>query len=127
MLNNQQLSNTIDSLNNKLSQRTVLIKENVINKYNFKILEESNKKILLPTDSTTFHKARAYDYALNKLRTLKSITNSNKGHCRFVLNIESSTGYVQRVVSNDLHVNSSLELIHQLRELLGDENVWVDS
>ena len=83
MLNNQQLSNAIDSLNNKLSQRTTLIKENVIEKYNFKIFEEPNKKILLPTDSTTFHKARVYDYTLNKLRTLKSIANSNKSDLEY--------------------------------------------
>ena len=83
MLNNQQLSNAIDSLNNKLSQRTTLIKENVIEKYNFNIFEEPNKKILLPTDSTTFHKARVYDYTLNKLRTLKSIANSNKSDLEY--------------------------------------------
>ena len=83
MLNNQQLSNAIDSLNNKLSQRTTLIKENVIEKYNFKILEEPNKKIILPTDSATFRKARVYDYTLNKLRTLKSIANSNKSDLEY--------------------------------------------
>ena len=83
MLNNQQLSNAIDSLNNKLSQRTTLIKENVIEKYNFNILEEPNNKILLSTDSTTFHKARVYDYTLNKLRTLKSIANSNKSDLEY--------------------------------------------
>ena len=83
MLSNQQLSNAIDSLNKKLSQRTTLIKENVIEKYNFKILEEPNKKIILPTDSATFRKARVYDYTLNKLRTLKSIANSNKSDLEY--------------------------------------------
>ena len=83
MLNNHQLSNAIDSLNNKLSQRATLIKENVIEKYNFKILEDPNKKILFPSDSTTFHKARVYDYTLNKLRTLKSIANSNKSDLEY--------------------------------------------
>ena len=61
------------------------------------------------------------------LSKIHSIAKSNKGHCRFVLNIESSNGYVQRVVSNDLNVSSSLDLINQFRELLGDENVWIDS
>ena len=83
MLNNQQLSNAIDSLNTKLNQKTELIKENVIEKYNFNILEEPNNKILLSTDSTTFHKARVYDYTLNKLRTLKSIANSNKSDLEY--------------------------------------------
>ena len=83
MLNNQQLSNAIDSLNNKLNQRTELIKENVIEKYNFKILEEPNKQFLLLTDSPAFHKARVYDYTLNKLRTLKSIANSNKSDLEY--------------------------------------------
>ena len=83
MLNNQQLSNAIDSLNTKLNQKTELIKENVIEKYNFNILEEPNNKILLSTDSTTFHKVRVYDYTLNKLRTLKSIANSNKSDLEY--------------------------------------------
>ena len=61
------------------------------------------------------------------LSKIHSIAHSNKGHCRFVLNIESSTGYIQRMVSNDLNVSSSLELINQLRALLGDDNVWIDS
>ena len=38
------------------------------------------------------------------LSKVYSIANSHKGHCRFVLNIESSSGYCQRVVSNDLNV-----------------------
>ena len=46
-------------------------------------MEDPNKKILLPADSTTFHKARVYDYTLNKLRTLKSIANSNKSDLEY--------------------------------------------
>ena len=61
------------------------------------------------------------------LSKVYSIANSHKGHCRFVLNIESSSGYCQRVVSNDLNVSPSLEFIQKLRDILGDENVWIDS
>jgi DNA polymerase-3 subunit alpha len=61
------------------------------------------------------------------LSKIHSLATSNKGNCRFVLNIESSTGYVQRIASSELNVSSSLEFISELRELLGDENVWVAS
>jgi len=61
------------------------------------------------------------------LSQIHSLATSNKGNCRFVLNIESSTGYVRRIASSELNVSSSLEFICELRELLGDENVWVAS
>ena len=70
----------------------------------------------------------SYDKANKEiLSKIHNIAKSSKGHCRFILNIESSTGYVQRVVSNDLNVSPDLEFIQKLREILGDENVWIDS
>ena len=70
----------------------------------------------------------SYDKASKEiLSKIHNIAKSSKGHCRFILNIESSNGYVQRVVSNDLNVSPNLEFIQKLREVLGDENVWIDS
>ena len=70
----------------------------------------------------------SYDKASKEiLSQVHSIAKSSKGHCRFILNIESSNGYVQRVVSNDLNVSPNLEFIQKLRDILGDENVWIDS
>ena len=79
MLNNQQLNNAIDSLKQKLNQKQRLIKENLIEKYNLSRLEKIDTKIR-SLDSTfeNLKKTRLYDYAINKLRTLKSISNSNK-------------------------------------------------
>ena len=61
------------------------------------------------------------------LSSIRSLADQNKGNCRFILNIESSSGYMQKIVSNDLHVSPSLEFIAQLREILGKENVWIKS
>ena len=79
MLNNQQLNNAIDSLKQKLNQRQELIKENVIEKYNLSKLEKVDTEIKsLDSTFANFQKTRMYDFAINKLRTLKSVANSNK-------------------------------------------------
>ena len=79
MLNNQQLNNAIDSLKQKLNQRQELIKENVIEKYNLSKLEKVDTEIKsLDSTFANLQKTRMYDFAINKLRTLKSIANSNK-------------------------------------------------
>ena len=79
MLNNQQLNNAIDSLKQKLHQRQELIKENVIEKYNLSKLEKVDTEIKsLDSTFANLQKTRMYDFAINKLRTLKSVANSNK-------------------------------------------------
>ena len=79
MLNNQQLNNAIDSLKQKLNQRQELIKENVIEKYNLSKLEKVDTQIkFLDSTFANLQKTRTYDFAINKLRTLKSVANSNK-------------------------------------------------
>ena len=64
---------------------------------------------------------------VNILNSIKSLLENNKGNCRFILNIETSSGYMQRVVSEDFNVSSKIEFISQLRELLGTNNVWLNS
>ena len=79
MLNNQQLNNAIDSLKQKLNQRQELIKENVIEKYNLSKLKKVDTEIKsLDSTFANLQKTRMYDFAINKLRTLKSVANSNK-------------------------------------------------
>ena len=79
MLNNQQLNNAIDSLKQKLNQRQELIKKNVIEKYNLSKLEKVDTEIKsLDSTFANLQKTRMYDFAINKLRTLKSVANSNK-------------------------------------------------
>ena len=61
------------------------------------------------------------------LESIKSLVSSNLGTCRFIINIESSTGYMQRMVSKDLNVSSDLEFILAMRKIVGNDNVWIDS
>jgi len=61
------------------------------------------------------------------LNSIKSIAESNKGQCRFILNIEASTGYLQKVVSQDLNVSSHSDFIQSLRKIVGNDNVWIGS
>ncbi len=61
------------------------------------------------------------------LKTIKSLVSSNPGHCRFVINVESSNGYIQKIVSQDINVSADIQFIIAMRELLGQDNVWIDS
>ena len=63
----------------------------------------------------------------NILNSIKSLTDLNKGNCRFVLNIETSSGYLQRMVAENIKVSHKLDFIIKLRELMGFDNVWIDS
>lgn len=83
MLNNKQLKNAIDSLSLKFDERSAIIKENILNKYHFDVEELDRKKIQDKKDSTYTQKARMYDYAINKLRTLKSVANANKSDLEY--------------------------------------------
>ena len=76
MLNNQQLNNTIDSLKNKLSEKTLQIRENIEGKYNYTLAKNEEKIEGSISDTSSIKKIRIYDYALNKLRALKSVTNT---------------------------------------------------
>ena len=62
-----------------------------------------------------------------KLCSSKSLTKSYKGHCRFILNIETSAGYIHKVVSQDINVSPELDFIKSLREIVGEDNVWIET
>ena len=63
----------------------------------------------------------------NILSSVRILAEQNKGQCRFVINVEASSGYMQKIVSDDLYVSSDTEFISQLRKLIGQDNVWVQS
>ena len=61
------------------------------------------------------------------LNSIKSLAESHKGSCRLILNIETSSGYMQKIVSQDLNVSSSGDFIQLLRDIVGAKNVWIAS
>ena len=73
MLNNKQLSYSIDSLNNKLIDKQNLIKVRVSENYKYDVINKSDSVILL----NNLNNKRIHETAINKLRILKSISKSN--------------------------------------------------
>ena len=73
MLNNKQLSYSIDSLNNKLIDKQNLIKIRVSENYKYDASSKSDYIISLKN----LNNKRIYETAINKLRILKSVSKSN--------------------------------------------------
>jgi lipopolysaccharide export system permease protein len=73
MLNNKQLSYSIDSLNNKLIDKENLIKVRVSENYKYDGSIKSDSVITL----NNLNNKRIHETAINKLRILKSISKSN--------------------------------------------------
>ena len=73
MLNNKQLSHSIDSLNNKLIDKQNLIKVRVSENYKYDASSKSDSVILL----NNLNNKRIHETAINKLRILKSVSKSN--------------------------------------------------
>ena len=59
------------------------------------------------------------------LKSIKSIAKSNLGHCKIIFHFEIGKGHMQRVVSEDLKVKPSRNLISDLRSMIGNDNIWV--
>jgi len=73
MLNNKQLLNSIDSLDKKLNDKKILVYERISENYKYNI-----KNKLDSTFSTNnVSDKKIFETAINKLRILKSISNSN--------------------------------------------------
>ena len=73
MLNNKQLSYSIDSLNNKLIDKQNLIKVRVSENYKYNVSSKPDSVILL----NDLNNKRIHETAINKLRILKSVSKSN--------------------------------------------------
>tara|TARA_B100001142_G_scaffold329834_1_gene394617 strand:+ start:2219 stop:3505 length:1287 start_codon:yes stop_codon:yes gene_type:complete len=74
MLNNQQLSNSIDSLEVKYTETEDLFKESMLKKYK---LNNINHQIN-DTNMLLSERRKQYDLAIHQIRRLKSITKSKK-------------------------------------------------
>ena len=84
MLNNLQLSNAIDSLNEKLLEKKALIKESLIKNYNFNLqVSDSTSFPTLQSREKIIQEQRIYDFSLNKIRSLKSIAKTNKSDIEY--------------------------------------------
>ena len=73
MLNNQQLLNSIDSLKNKVIIKEKLIYSRLEKNYHYK--QDVNQNF--NNDIIKINKNRIYETAINKLRVLRSVCNSN--------------------------------------------------
>ncbi|MFL2574098.1 MAG: LptF/LptG family permease [Flavobacteriales bacterium] len=73
MLNNKQLQYSIDSLNKKLEEKKILVYNRISEKYNY----NANNKLDSTLNSNKISSKKISETAINKLRILKSISNSN--------------------------------------------------
>ena len=73
MLNNKQIEYALDSLNNKLNIKNIDNEQKIKNQYNHNDTTIHNIK-----ERNLIINKQHYEIAINKLRTLKSITKSNK-------------------------------------------------
>ena len=73
MLNNKQLQYSIDSLNKKLEEKKILVYNRISEKYNY----NANNKLDSTLHTNKISNKKISETAINKLRILKSISNSN--------------------------------------------------
>ena len=80
MLSNKQLAIAIDSLNIKFIERKEIFIKNITEKYNSKFKLDS---IVILDNLSLSKQKQQFDIAINKLRTLKSIVQSNKNDLEY--------------------------------------------
>ena len=73
MLNNKQLQYSIDSLNKKLEEKKILVYNRISENYNY----NANNKLDSTLRTNKISNKKISETAINKLRILKSISNSN--------------------------------------------------
>ena len=83
MLNNSQLSNTIDSLQELNLNKTQTLKNRIINEYFIEDDTIHNIKIKEKEISNINLLKQKYNIAINKVRSLKSITRANKNNINY--------------------------------------------
>lgn len=83
MLNNSQLSNTIDSLQELNLNKTQTLKNRIINEYFIENDTIHNIKIKEKKISNINLIKQKYNIAINKVRSLKSITRANKNNINY--------------------------------------------
>ena len=79
MLNNKQLTYAIDSLQLKYIEKKLSYKNKILSKYENKLrIDSTLNDTILPTKSK-----QKYDIAISKIRTLESISKSNKDNLEY--------------------------------------------
>ena len=79
MLNNKQLKYAIDSLQEKYQNKELKFQNNIIEKYHKNIILQSN----LIKSKFNIDKKQLYNIAINKTKTLRSITKSKKQDLKY--------------------------------------------
>jgi len=79
MLNNKQLTSAIDSLQQKYQEKKLVFKTNISNQYENILMVDST----FDTTVSQNKKKQKNDIAINKIRTLESITKSNKDNLNY--------------------------------------------
>ena len=79
MLNNKQLVSAIDSLQVKFKEKKTDFIKNISSKYKNELLNTNKNNTLIESDN----EKQIYDIAINKIRTLLSITKSNKNNLKY--------------------------------------------
>jgi DNA polymerase-3 subunit alpha len=100
--------------------------------------DDSDEVTLLATHLLPLEKARAKltkRIALNidtrqitddKMDKLKMIFEKFPGSCRLYLNITTENGNELLVRSNRYEINPTLDFIHNIRQIIGKENAWIE-
>mgnify|MGYP001491914906 FL=1 len=79
MLNNSQLENSIDSLNKRVYEKELLIQNRLLENYKYKENNKSDSNISI----NYLNQKKIHETAINKLRILKSVSNSNSNDLRY--------------------------------------------
>ena len=85
MMNIKQLSNSIDSLNNEFKKRKEKYSLNFKEKFNLKVT--SSTDTILKSSDQKNNKKDIIDYAINKVKSTKSILKSNSDDLKYRLSI----------------------------------------
>ncbi len=59
------------------------------------------------------------------LKKVKNIAIKNKGGCRLMIHLKAENGSFQRIRATNMAVNPTHDFIIKLRELFGQEHVWI--
>lgn len=80
MLSNKQLTTAIDSLQNNAQERRETYSKKITEKYNSKATIDSSKSLISLNKTQILQQ---YDIAINKIKTLESLTKSNKNDLEY--------------------------------------------
>ena len=56
---------------------------------------------------------------------LKTLSNQHLGSCKLMVHLKAENGNIQKIRARNLSVEPNVEFIQNLRNLLGEKNVWI--